>query len=184
MSKLELLNRTFKNSKHARSFKLLKISLAFLVFFLIFCLRSLALGYFPPPRFSQHRDHSSFWSNNKRKNSLSDRQKTLIKETLKELSKAGVKKSARSKCVQDIAKSLLPVTALRSSEIALLAESARCCADNGEPDLAEALTQCSLKMFEDQGSKDEDSSYSRSQSLDNLAGLQLSFSVVAVTRFQ
>jgi tetratricopeptide (TPR) repeat protein len=161
---------TFKNSKRVRSFKLLKIALVVLGIFSILCPKSLGLGYFPPSRFSHQRDHSAFWSNNKREDSLSDRQKTLIKKTLKELSKAGVTKSARSKCVQDIATSLLFTKVVGSRESALLEESARCCADKGEPDLAEALTQCSLKMFK---SKDEASSYSRSQSLDNLAGLQL-----------
>lgn len=81
-------------------------------------------------------------------------------------------KKARSKCVRDIAESLLPGKKVDRSESVLLEDSALCCANHRESDLAESLIQCSLKMFKVDGSKDEGSSDARSQALDNLAGLQ------------
>jgi len=172
MSKLHLSNIMFKSSKSAISFKLLKIAFVILSFTSMSHPLSLALGYFPPPRFSHQREQSGFWSNRKHQDTLSDRQKKLIKKTLKEFSEAGVTKGKRSKCVQDIAEILLLGKKVSSNESVLLEESARCCLDHGELDLAESLTQCSLKIFKDESWKDERSTDAKSQSLDNLAGLQ------------
>ncbi len=127
-----------------------------------------SLGYFPPARFSNHRGHNAFWSNEREnRDSLNKRQIDLVRRTLKELSRVGLKKNARTKCVQDIAQTVLPVGKVKvKGESVLLEENADCCARAKQLDLAEAVSQCSLRVFAE-GAKED-----RARTLDNLAGLQ------------
>lgn len=128
--------------------------------------RVFSLGYFPPPHFSNYRERSSFWSDqDSAQKTLSSRQIDLVKRTLKELRKAGLDKSEQTKCVQELADSVGLSERKNQGTSETLSESAACCCEASQHELAEQISHCSLNLL-------DKSSAERLQTLDNLAGLK------------
>lgn len=131
-------------------------------------------GYFPPSRYSNYRGYGGFWHSETKKpaQTLSEQQSTLIKITLKELSRAGLSKNQQSGCIKTISDAVSSSSKhhgqpASEDEAAQLENAATCCAQSGREDLAEDISHCSMKIF---GSGNT-AHIGAAHTLDNLAGL-------------
>src|SRR5215470_16018030 len=60
------------------------------------------LGYFPPSWYSNYRRQSPFWEEHKKAKLGTSQEVQLIHSTLKELSKAGIKKKDQDECIKKL----------------------------------------------------------------------------------